>query len=153
MRLDHDANERLGARRPHEQTALLAKLLLGSCLGLGRSIRFGFRRHGSVVRSWLLDLAAEALADDPSLAGVAASVHEHLDFEIFQGDPLSSENQLFDMDKHLSAVDKTFDGSEYAGRMFLKTMPATIGGQRWTFTTSTTPAFDDHKDRIQGAAE
>jgi 6-phosphogluconate dehydrogenase len=25
-------------------------------------------RHGSVVRSWLLDLAAKALADDPDLA-------------------------------------------------------------------------------------
>lgn len=33
-------------------------------------------RHGSVVRSWLLDLAAEALADDPSLAGVAAYVED-----------------------------------------------------------------------------
>jgi 6-phosphogluconate dehydrogenase len=28
-------------------------------------------RHGSVVRSWLLDLAARALADDPELAAVA----------------------------------------------------------------------------------
>jgi 6-phosphogluconate dehydrogenase len=27
-------------------------------------------RHGSVVRSWLLDLAAELFADDPTLAGV-----------------------------------------------------------------------------------
>jgi 6-phosphogluconate dehydrogenase len=31
-------------------------------------------RHGSVVRSWLLDLAARALADDASLAGVAPHV-------------------------------------------------------------------------------
>jgi 6-phosphogluconate dehydrogenase len=31
-------------------------------------------RHGSVVRSWLLDLAARALADDPELAAVAPGV-------------------------------------------------------------------------------
>jgi len=31
-------------------------------------------RHGSVVRSWLLDLCAEALAADPSLAGIAPVV-------------------------------------------------------------------------------
>ncbi|GAB4285118.1 MAG: decarboxylating 6-phosphogluconate dehydrogenase [Deferrisomatales bacterium] len=31
-------------------------------------------RHGSVVRSWLLDLAAAALAEDPRLEGVAAYV-------------------------------------------------------------------------------
>ena len=31
-------------------------------------------RHGSVVRSWLLDLAAEALRDDPSLARIAPHV-------------------------------------------------------------------------------
>jgi 6-phosphogluconate dehydrogenase len=31
-------------------------------------------RHGSVVRSWLLDLCAEALASDPSLAGIAPVV-------------------------------------------------------------------------------
>lgn len=31
-------------------------------------------RHGSVIRSWLLDLTAAALADDPDLAGVAPFV-------------------------------------------------------------------------------
>ncbi|WP_028920329.1 phosphogluconate dehydrogenase (NAD(+)-dependent, decarboxylating) [Pseudoxanthomonas suwonensis] len=31
-------------------------------------------RHGSVVRSWLLDLAADALRDNPSLEGIAAWV-------------------------------------------------------------------------------
>jgi 6-phosphogluconate dehydrogenase len=31
-------------------------------------------RHGSVVRSWLLDLTAKALADNPSLDGIAAYV-------------------------------------------------------------------------------
>ncbi|GIK57446.1 MAG: decarboxylating 6-phosphogluconate dehydrogenase [Chloroflexi bacterium] len=31
-------------------------------------------RHGSVVRSWLLDLTADALADNPTLAGIAAYV-------------------------------------------------------------------------------
>ncbi|NLF64656.1 MAG: decarboxylating 6-phosphogluconate dehydrogenase [Chloroflexi bacterium] len=31
-------------------------------------------RHGSVVRSWLLDLIARALADDPELAGIRAWV-------------------------------------------------------------------------------
>jgi 6-phosphogluconate dehydrogenase len=33
-------------------------------------------RHGSVVRSWLLDLTARALADDPALAGVAPWVSD-----------------------------------------------------------------------------
>ncbi|MFZ5557357.1 MAG: phosphogluconate dehydrogenase (NAD(+)-dependent, decarboxylating) [Pseudomonadota bacterium] len=31
-------------------------------------------RHGSVVRSWLLDLTARALQDNPTLAGITASV-------------------------------------------------------------------------------
>jgi 6-phosphogluconate dehydrogenase len=31
-------------------------------------------RHGSVVRSWLLDLVADVLRDDPSLAGIAPLV-------------------------------------------------------------------------------
>ena len=31
-------------------------------------------RHGSVVRSWLLDLTAAALADNPAMAGIAAHV-------------------------------------------------------------------------------
>jgi 6-phosphogluconate dehydrogenase len=34
----------------------------------------GIWRHGSVVRSWLLDLVAEALADSPKLAGIAPVV-------------------------------------------------------------------------------
>jgi 6-phosphogluconate dehydrogenase len=33
-------------------------------------------RHGSVVRSWLLDLAAEALEENPSLEGIAPHVAE-----------------------------------------------------------------------------
>ena len=33
-------------------------------------------RHGSVVRSWLLDLTAESLESDPELAGVAAYVED-----------------------------------------------------------------------------
>ncbi len=33
-------------------------------------------RHGSVVRSWLLDLTAEALAEDPGLSSLAAHVDD-----------------------------------------------------------------------------
>jgi 6-phosphogluconate dehydrogenase len=33
-------------------------------------------RHGSVVRSWLLDLAERALADDPSLAHIKGYVED-----------------------------------------------------------------------------
>ncbi len=33
-------------------------------------------RHGSVVRSWLLDLTANALADNPTLAGIAPYVED-----------------------------------------------------------------------------
>src|SRR5215831_2567022 len=33
-------------------------------------------RHGSVVRSWLLDLAAEALAENPTLKGIAPYVED-----------------------------------------------------------------------------
>ena len=33
-------------------------------------------RHGSVVRSWLLDLAANALRDNPSLDGIAPYVSD-----------------------------------------------------------------------------
>jgi 6-phosphogluconate dehydrogenase len=34
----------------------------------------GIWRHGSVVRSWLLDLTADALAKNPGLDGIAAYV-------------------------------------------------------------------------------
>jgi 6-phosphogluconate dehydrogenase len=33
-------------------------------------------RHGSVVRSWLLDLLARALAEDPDLAGIKGYVED-----------------------------------------------------------------------------
>ena len=33
-------------------------------------------RHGSVVRSWLLDLTADALRDDPGLEGIEAYVED-----------------------------------------------------------------------------
>ena len=33
-------------------------------------------RHGSVVRSWLLDLTARALAEDPAMADVAPYVSD-----------------------------------------------------------------------------
>jgi 6-phosphogluconate dehydrogenase len=33
-------------------------------------------RHGSVVRSWLLDLTAEALLEDPGLEGLEAYVED-----------------------------------------------------------------------------
>ncbi|HEY5970669.1 MAG TPA: 6-phosphogluconate dehydrogenase, partial [Pseudoxanthomonas sp.] len=33
-------------------------------------------RHGSVVRSWLLDLSADALKENPSLAGIAPYVED-----------------------------------------------------------------------------
>ena len=33
-------------------------------------------RHGSVVRSWLLDLTARALAEDPTMAGIAPHVSD-----------------------------------------------------------------------------
>ena len=33
-------------------------------------------RHGSVVRSWLLDLTADALRDDPALEGLEAYVED-----------------------------------------------------------------------------
>jgi len=36
----------------------------------------GTWRHGSVVRSWLLDLTAEALAEDPGLISLAAQVDD-----------------------------------------------------------------------------
>ena len=44
----------------------------GFGLDLGRIA--GIWRHGSVVRSWLLDLTADALAKNPGLDGIAAYV-------------------------------------------------------------------------------
>jgi 6-phosphogluconate dehydrogenase len=49
---------------------------------LGRKTAFGLDlhqiaeiwRYGSVVRSWLLDLAAQALGDNPTLEGIAPFV-------------------------------------------------------------------------------
>jgi len=33
-------------------------------------------RHGSVVRSWLLELTAAALAENPNLSGIASQVND-----------------------------------------------------------------------------
>jgi 6-phosphogluconate dehydrogenase len=33
-------------------------------------------RHGSVVRSWLLDLTAQALAENPTLEGIGSNVSD-----------------------------------------------------------------------------
>ena len=46
----------------------------GFDLDLGRIA--GIWRHGSVVRSWLLDLAADALAKNPGLDALAAYVDD-----------------------------------------------------------------------------
>src|SRR5262249_31982604 len=46
------------------------ELLCASDLGIDVLRAIEVWRHGSVVRSWLLDLLARALADDPQLAGI-----------------------------------------------------------------------------------
>jgi 6-phosphogluconate dehydrogenase len=46
------------------------ELLRASELGIDVPGALAAWRHGSVVRSWLLELLVEALADDPELAGV-----------------------------------------------------------------------------------
>ena len=46
------------------------ELLRASELGIDVERAIEVWRHGSVVRSWLLDLLARALAEDPQLAGI-----------------------------------------------------------------------------------
>ncbi len=84
---------------------------------------------------------------EDALAGVAESVDGALDFEIFEGDVRSSQAKIFDFDKHLEGVEGMADASQYAGRMFESGTPVTIGGQTWTFVTSTMPAFHAGVDR------
>jgi 6-phosphogluconate dehydrogenase len=50
------------------------ELLRASPHGIDPAQTAGLWRHGSVIRSWLLDLTHQALRKDPDLAGVAGSV-------------------------------------------------------------------------------
>jgi 6-phosphogluconate dehydrogenase len=52
------------------------ELLRSSDMGLDIGQIADLWRHGSVVRSWLLDLAARALTSDPDLAGVPGYVED-----------------------------------------------------------------------------
>ncbi|HVF12728.1 MAG TPA: decarboxylating 6-phosphogluconate dehydrogenase [Actinomycetota bacterium] len=47
------------------------ELLKASELGIDVDATLGAWRHGSVVRSWLLDLLVDALRDDPGLEGIS----------------------------------------------------------------------------------
>ena len=86
-------------------------------------------RHGSVVRSWLLDLTAEALAKDPELAGFAGKVSDSgegrwtIQASIDEGVPspvltaalyerFSSRGNADYADKLLSAMRHAFGGHE-----------------------------------------
>jgi 6-phosphogluconate dehydrogenase len=51
----------------------------------------GIWRHGSVVRSWLLDLAADALGRNPTLAGIAPYV-------VDSGEGRWTVNEAIDLD-------------------------------------------------------
>ena len=51
------------------------EILAASEMGIDTDAALGVWQHGSVVRSWLLDLLVKAMAEDPRLAtimGVAA---------------------------------------------------------------------------------
>jgi 6-phosphogluconate dehydrogenase len=52
------------------------ELMEGSPFGLDVSAIASLWMHGSVVRSWLLELTARALADNPGLAGIEAHVED-----------------------------------------------------------------------------
>jgi PAS domain S-box-containing protein len=84
---------------------------------------------------------------EEALVGVEESVNGFLDFEIFHGEQLGSSSQLFDLDNHLAATAKEITAADYEGRLFQKVTQVSIGGQTWTFWTSTTPAFHATIDR------
>ena len=52
------------------------ELLAASELGIDVPTALECWRHGSVVRSWLLDLLAKALREDPGLAGIRGFVED-----------------------------------------------------------------------------
>jgi 6-phosphogluconate dehydrogenase len=98
-------------------------------------------RHGSVVRSWLLDLTANALRDNPALDGIAPfvvdsgegrwTVAEAIDLDvpapiITQSliERLRSRDSDSYTDKLLSALRNQFGGHA------IKTEPAAAGGSR-----------------------
>jgi len=84
-------------------------------------------RHGSVVRSWLLDLTAEALKDNPSLEGIAAFVPD-------SGEGRWTVAEAIDLDVPAPVITQSLlerlrsrQDNAYADRM-LAAMRAAFGG-------------------------
>ncbi len=84
---------------------------------------------------------------EEALVDVAESVGGELDFEVFDGEIAHKEVQLFDHDRHLDGVTGSVTSDLFRGRTFDAETRQVVGGRVWTFTTSTTPAFDAGIDR------
>lgn len=95
----------------------------------------------------LVGLVYAPIILEEALADVAEIAEGQLDFEVFDGDALCKETQLFDHDRHLDQVTGEITKSDYAGRMFESATRIVIGGRVWTLTTSTTPTFDATVDQ------
>ncbi|WP_186767440.1 CHASE domain-containing protein [Blastopirellula retiformator] len=87
-----------------------------------------------------------------SLDHMGDLVNAGLDFEIFDGDQLAQQSQLYDHDGHLKdEPGQHDDGTDYSGRMFVNIARIPVGGRTWTIRTSTLPPFEAEVDRVTPA--
>lgn len=93
----------------------------------------------------LVGLVYSAIIADEVFAGIMDSADGLVDIEVFDGEHTTSENKIYDADKHLNGTVGVIDRSYYKGRMFTSEHPIKVGGRTWTLRFSTTPAFKTSK--------
>ncbi len=93
-------------------------------------------------RQNLVGLCYAPITLSDALDDVVETVNGELDFEIFDGDNPEKSAQLYDYDRHLEHVRGDITAEHFKDRMFECATQVTFGGRTWTFTTSTTPAFE-----------
>ena len=79
---------------------------------------------------------------EEALQGIFEAAKGGIDFELFDGEQLSSANKLFDFDGHLSSDDESVTNTDYDDRMFCRRSLIRVGGRIWTVVTSSKPVFE-----------
>jgi len=93
-------------------------------------------------RQNLVGLCYAPIALSEAFDDVVETVNGELDFEVFDGPTADKRSQLYDYDRHLDEAQGRITSENFKDRMFECATQVTFGGRTWTFTTSTTPAFE-----------
>ncbi|MBC8039646.1 MAG: response regulator, partial [Opitutaceae bacterium] len=65
-----------------------------------------------------------------------------VDVEVYDGSVFTRSNLLFDADHQLVSASDVPQSTPFAGRLFHRTIPVTVGGRGWNLVITTTPKFE-----------